>query len=600
VKKLALTIMSLLAVAPKVVAADPGDELFHDKVWPLLQRACMTCHGEDEPENDLRVDTREALLQGGKTGPAVIPGRPQDSLLVKVVRWDHGEMRMPPGRKLTADEIASLETWVARGLPWPAPKVAPMAAAAANTGPRWRRPLWTGPPRPVPAPALDRLANRANNDLDRFVLARLQEFDLQPVAPAGRRAWLRRATYVLTGALPTAAELQAFLADADERRACTAAIERLLASPRYGEHWAELWPRVALPDTATAGAPARARYAGWVAAAFNADQPLDAFVRSHLGGGGAAASFVELVAPATRLDGHAEPAAHVAAVGTTFLGLDVDCARCHDHPQDPLRTSDYRALAALVRPHVSPGESAPDRAPSPFVTTLAIAENPLVARVVVNQVWRVYFGRGIVASQSFGSAGEPPSHPLLLDHLAAKLVAAGGSLKALHREILLSATFGLAVARAGGQGERDPDNVLLWRARPLVVEDEAAERGALALLDPPGGGVRQSRSEPLGEALWRHAGAAARAAAEKYALEQAKKKAAQAGDKNPAAGPPDKIAPPRVGPRETVWELYRTVLGRDPTADEVAYAVGFVASHPARGSALARALVDSLEWRTLL
>ena len=334
-------------------------------------------------------------------------------------------MVMPPKRKLPDREVALLETWVRRGLPWPAPEATKGAPAVADVpGPRWTKAWWTALPRRIET------LQSSEDEIDRFVAAELTAVGLEPLNPADRRCWLRRVTYALTGLLPTEAETRAFMENkSDDRALKSGALDQLLASPAYGQRWAHVWQRQALPGVVADNKAVEA-YLSWLAEVFNNDSPIDTIVRAHVGGSDPGARAFGTLAAARPSPDQSPEAARIAVVGRTFLALDVDCARCHDHPVDPLRRSDYQALSALVFPPDQGSPVVPAVAGSDLTRTLQIRDNPLLARVLVNRVWREHLGAGLVSTvDEFGARGDAPSNRPLLEHLAATWIANGGSRK---------------------------------------------------------------------------------------------------------------------------------------------------------------------------
>lgn len=328
-------------------------EFFENKVRPLLSEHCSECHGADEQWAGLRLDSRQALLAGGESGPAITPGRPGESRLILAVRQT-GDLQMPPDGKLADAQIELLESWVAMGAPWPAGEATPadVKAEAARTH-------WAFQPVASPAPPAVENAAWVRTPVDAFVLARLEAAGLAPAPPADRRELIRRVTFDLTGLPPTPAEVEAFVADPDPA-AYEQLVERLLASSRYGEHWARLWLDVArYSDTKGyvygreerffVHAPA---YRDWVVKSLNDDLPYDKFLLLQLAADQAApddrAALAALgyVTLGRRFLGVAHDIIddRIDVVARGMLGLTVGCARCHDHKYDPIPTDDYYSL----------------------------------------------------------------------------------------------------------------------------------------------------------------------------------------------------------------------------------------------------------------
>jgi hypothetical protein len=347
---------------------------FETRVRPLLAANCLACHGESAMAG-LRVDSREGLLRGGETGPAIVPGAPEKSALIKAVEHADGFPRMPRGRaKLAAQDIDALAQWIRDGAVWPAAATAAPAPAVAHERviTAEQRAYWAFRPLAKPEPPTVRRTDWARTDIDRFILARLEREGLAPVRPADKLTLLRRATIDLTGLPPTPEDVDAFLKDSSAD-AFDKVIERLLASPQYGEAWGRMWldvARYAEDDYRSLDPMGRGfnpypnahLYRDWVIRAFNEDLPYDQFVTAQLAAdqleGPArlrhlpALGFlglgpwyydngaVEIMRADERHD-------RVDAVTRGMLGLTVGCARCHDHKYDPIPTKDYYSLAGV-------------------------------------------------------------------------------------------------------------------------------------------------------------------------------------------------------------------------------------------------------------
>jgi hypothetical protein len=537
-------------------------DFFETRVRPVLFAACTKCHGPTQQAGGLRLDSRAAVLKGGARGAAVVPGKPNESLLVRAVSHSDARLRMPPANQLKAAEQAALTQWVRMGAPWPD------YGAAAGEGGR----LWSVQPLRLPPVPKTRDAAWARNPVDAFVLARLESKGMQPAPPAGRRELLRRLYYDLTGLPPTAEETDAFLADAAPD-AYERVVDRLLASPRYGERWARYWlDLVRYADSNGYERDAEKKhswkYRDYVIRAFNRDKPFTQFVTEQLAGDElpepteetlAATGFLRLGTwddePNDPLEYRYERLEDVVhATSTAFLALTVKCARCHDHKFDPIPQRDYYALGAAfyggyleggvlggppenALPHpvlgftdkgreapplhllvngdprregpvVEPGFLSllpklqrPVAPPPPGARTtrrrLQLAawvtdpENPLPPRVFVNRVWQHHFGAGLVRTpNNFGRKGDLPTHPELLDWLAAGFQRAEpghplrpGSLKSLHRLILLSNTYRMASVHPGQAAyeQRDFANTLLWRQNRRRLDADALRDSMLAV-----------------------------------------------------------------------------------------------------------------------
>jgi hypothetical protein len=352
-------------------------EIFETKIRPLLAANCLACHGERAMAG-LRVDSRDGLLRGGETGPALVPGDPEKSAIYKAVQHAEGFPRMPRGRaKLAAQDIDALAEWIRGGAVWPsagdaAPDAAPPAAAAERAITAEQRAFWSFQPIASHAPPEVRDTAWPRTGIDRFILARLEREGLGPVGPADRLTLLRRAALDLTGLPPTPQEVDAFLAD-EAPDAFDRLVDRLLDSPHYGEAWGRQWLDVARYgeddyrslDPMGRGLnpyPNAHLYRDWVIRAFNEDMPYDQFVTAQLAADLLdepgrirhlpALGFLGLgpwyydngAVEITRAD---ERHDRVDAVSRGMLGLTVGCARCHDHKYDPIPTKDYYSLAGV-------------------------------------------------------------------------------------------------------------------------------------------------------------------------------------------------------------------------------------------------------------
>jgi hypothetical protein len=604
---LALMAKSMLLVAAALATPAVADAVdFAREIQPLLARRCYACHGPDTQEAGLRLDERAvATVELGSGAIAVVPGDVAQSELITRITSTAHDLQMPPeGPRLTAAEVTLLERWIAAGAEWQA---------------HWAfRPLERPPLPPAAAPA--------TNPVDAFIDAGLAARGLPRAPEADRATLLRRATYGVTGLPPTEQEMREFLAD-QSPAAWEKAIDHLLASPHYGEHWGRHWlDLVRYAETNSferdGVKPHVWRYRDYVIRSFNDDKPYDRFVLEQLAGDELPEPTADsLVAtgyyrlglwddePADKLQARYDWLDDiVSTTGQVFLGLTINCARCHDHKIDPLPQRDYYGLLAFfhnVTPmgerHMNPafierplpeagrtlaavrdqaverdrrraeakaaldaitkrieehGEQALDdlarqdlagwkkllgeldaerarqpkalvvteygpEAPETFVfyrgnphappkpenrvepafpaileplapgimppasgrssgrrtalaTWITSPTNPLTARVLANRVWQHHFGRGIVKSpNNFGLMGDPPTHPELLDWLAAELVANGWRLKSLHKTILLSRAYRAASTVVAESLTKDPLNDACWRfdMRRLAAEE---------------------------------------------------------------------------------------------------------------------------------
>lgn len=604
------------AGAVKLPPAAIGTMDFARDIEPIFAKNCVSCHGPRKHRGGVRLDDAGAAMKGGNSGPIIVAGDAVKSRLLIVVAGLDREVVMPPKEKtpLTQAEVGRLRAWIEQGAKWPQKS----GVAAANA----RSDHWAFQPiRRITVPATPGPWPR--NDIDHFVLARLNHEKVLPSPEADRVALIRRLTADLLGLPPTPSEVDDFVgdrrADAYERL-----VERLLSSPHYGERWGRHWldlARYADSDGYEADRPRpyQWRYRDWVIGAFNRDLPFDQFTIEQLAGDLLpGATLAQKTATGfhrntlTNREGGTDKEqfrveACIDRVNTTakvWLGLTFGCAQCHDHKYDPFSQREYyqffaffnpdnevdvpaplpsdaAALAAharkkseleqelakldkkdkgyaklaksladhakktpapayvptlgagsrkthvlirgdFLRPGVAvdagtPGVLPPLKSEGKFTRLdlarwLAAPDNPLTARVIVNWVWHHYFGRGMVATlEDFGTQGEKPSHPELLDHLAAKFIEMNWSMKALHREIVSSATYRQSSKSRPELSSRDPLNILLARQSRIRFEAEILRDNALAvsgLLARKFGGPSVKPPQPAGIAELTYAGSA--------------------------------------------------------------------------------------------
>ncbi len=571
------------AQQPAKIPPPPTPEafaFFEKNIRPVLVEKCVSCHGEKSQSAGLRLDSRTALLKGGDKGPVLDLNKPETSHLLAALQYT-GPVKMPPSGKLTAQVVADFTAWTAMGAPWPAGTTA-TAKSMAERVTEARAHLWSL--QPVRKPVMPKVKNTAwpRAPIDRLVLAKLEAKGLQPAPPASRLALLRRATYDLIGLSPTPQEIDAFVADKSPN-AFAKVVDRLLASPLYGERWGRHWLDVArYSDTlgylvGNVGDPGRIypyayTYRDYVVRALNADKPYNQFIREQL-----AADLIPLQDPRD------QAALGFLTVGNRYLGngqeiiddridvvtrglqaMTVGCARCHDHKFDPIPAADYYSLYGVFNSIHEPAElpqigeptdhkayetfltkftpmeqkraqllkdkkndeankvdeqikllvlndpGAPPRAmivqdnPTPdephillrgnpgtpgaavkrqylqavlgdtrqpftkgsgrleLADSIASPDNPLTARVLVNRVWMHHVGKPLVNTPSdFGTRGEPPVQPQLLDYLAASFMEDGWSIKRLHRQIMLSSVYQQSCDPDPITLKKDPENRLL-------------------------------------------------------------------------------------------------------------------------------------------
>jgi hypothetical protein len=367
-----LSIALLLTLAGSARTADPpapdavAVEFFEKEIRPLLVEKCQKCHGETKTGGGLNLTSRATALKGGETGPAVVPGKPAESLLIKAV-GRVGELKMPPKEELTAKEVEKLKQWVARGAVWP-------DTGAATVSEKQRK-WWAFQPVKEPKIPVSRDPKERANPIDAFVLAKLSDKGLSPSPQADRRTLLRRVTFDLTGLPPTAEEVETFQKD-NSPDAYEKVVDKLLASPTYGQRWARHWLDVVRYADYHDGNPKARnpvcepleayRYRDWVVRALNRDMPFDQFITHQIAGDllpppdgkepyadGLIATTFLVNGAWDRGDADKEKMVsdmvddQIDTVGKAFVGLTLGCARCHDHKFDPLAQTDYYALAGI-------------------------------------------------------------------------------------------------------------------------------------------------------------------------------------------------------------------------------------------------------------
>ncbi|MCA9215754.1 MAG: PSD1 domain-containing protein [Planctomycetales bacterium] len=557
--------------AEKITA--PDLDFFEKRIRPVLVSQCYECHSadSDELQGGLKLDSRQAVRTGGDSGPSVVPGDVEASLLIRAIRYD--EFEMPPQRKLDPNVIADFERWVKMGAPDPREATVVKDSQEHSIDDRigGAETSWA-----FRVPVLQPLPDVRNSDwprerIDYFVLKKLEEHDITPATEADRRTWIRRVTFDVTGLPPTPEEIDSFLNDNNDG-AYARVIERLLASPHFGERWARMWLDVAryaedqahiVGDDKSLFYPNAYLYRDWVVNAFNDDMPFDRFVTLQLAADVVAPEAEEHLASLgflglgpkyydrKRLAVKAEEwEDRVDTVTRGLLGLTVACARCHDHKYDPISTTDYYALAGVfastemdnrpvnsdgkdndtdndkekkkrdknpadamhvvregnaqdlnvfIRGNVDrQGDVVPRRflqvlhetSPAPFTNgsgrrelaaAIANSKNPLTARVFINRVFGQLTGKPIVATPSnFGSLGEPPSHPELLDDLAARFMDNGWSTKWLVREVVASAMYRQSSDASKDTVAADPSNIFFSRMNRRRLSAEAIRDSMIA------------------------------------------------------------------------------------------------------------------------
>ncbi|HWF19910.1 MAG TPA: PSD1 and planctomycete cytochrome C domain-containing protein [Verrucomicrobiae bacterium] len=366
-----MSVAFLLAFSSFGLAAEPSAsdvQFFENKVRPILVDNCYKCHSHEAPKlkGGLSIEFRESLLKGGDTGPAIVPGDPEKSLLIKAIRYGDPDLQMPPkDKKLSDDQIQTLTTWVKMGAPYPA-----NAALAKNAGASERDHWAFKPIRKYSIPEVKE-TNWVSTPIDNFIVATLEENGMKPSPMADKRTLIRRATFDLIGLAPTLKETEDFLKD-DSTNAFAKVVDRLLASPQYGERWGRYWLDVARYSDTKGEVkqqqedfryPFAWTYRDYVIRAFNEDKPYNRFVLEQL-----AADKLPLSADRHELAamGFLTVGDHfngmqndilndrIDVVTKGFLGLTVTCARCHDHKFDPIPTKDYYSLRGIFVSCVEP------------------------------------------------------------------------------------------------------------------------------------------------------------------------------------------------------------------------------------------------------
>ena len=559
-------VVVLALLVPPAVAAETRPAStpdFEATAGDVFLRRCIECHAGEEAEGGLDLTTAAGLVAGGDSGPVVVAGDRAASLLLE--RIAAGEM--PPEKNghaqpLPEGEIAAVAAWIDAGAIWPEGRV--LDLYERTTDARAGRDWWSL--QPLAGVELPR--GEAANPIDRFIDARLADAGLEPAPEADRRTLLRRLSFDLVGLPPSPEEIDAFLVDTSPD-AYEAQVDRLLASPHFGERQARHWLDVArFAETngyeRDAEKPGAWRYRDWVADAFTSDMPYDRFVTCQLAGDEVAdADEASVIATGFLRVGtwddepnddlgyryeRLEDLVHVTS--TAFLGLTFKCARCHDHKFDAIEQEDYYRMAAafwpgpiVARDRALMGGPSRDElgydvlgwtditaAPEPLhllakgdphrplhevaagsfscvpatqhdfeppvegaKTTgrrLALAhwltshDNPLTPRVIVNRLWQHHFGEGLCGDpDNLGFNGPLPTHPALLDWLAADLIEGGWRLKRLHRLMVTSRAYRRASLHPRPEvvASVDPDNRLLSHTRRERLDAESLRDAMLAV-----------------------------------------------------------------------------------------------------------------------
>lgn len=606
---LALSLARAAAATTDGTAAQTaaGLAFFEAKIRPVLVDKCYSCHSSeaDELKAGLHLDSREGILKGGDSGAAAVPGNTADSLIVQALKYEGYEM--PPTGQLPPADIANFEHWIEMGMPDPREPAGTAVKSGINIDEG--RKFWSFQPIKSHVPPAVKDSSWPIADSDRFLLAKLQENGLTPAADSDRSTWLRRVTFDLIGLPPSLAEIDEFLSDPSPA-AFERVVDRLLASPHFGERWGRHWLDVARFAESSGGGRSLLfedawRYRDYVINAVNTDKPIDRFIVEQIAGDLLAAKTKAEEADHIIATGYLMLGAHnyeeqdkrvlemdvadeqIDTIGRGLLGMTVACARCHDHKFDPIPTTDYYALAGILRDtkmlihdnvstwttHQLPlsdavaeeiekyetavsdvkhrlaaakkkiagkksktvaalekeleglRKKAPERptamsvedaekiedckicirgsvqhrgpavprgvlqvatigSPPKFpkdasgrrelADWIVAPQNPLTARVYVNRVWHYLFGAGLVRTlDNFGITGEPPSHPELLDYLAARFMEEGWSTKRIVRELVLSHAYRMSTAENVQAVAVDPENRMLWRTNRKRLDAES-------------------------------------------------------------------------------------------------------------------------------
>ena len=446
--RLASTIFASLVVLSHA-EADDGLTFFENKIRPVLVEHCYGCHSAEakKVKGALKLDTKEDFLKGGTDGVVIVAGEPEKSSLIAAVRYGDKDLQMPPnkdgGKKLPDAAIADLTQWVKMGAPYPD---TPAAVLAKKKAPR----LWSLDPVKNPAAPSVKDAAWPRTSIDPFILARIDAAGLKPAADAEPRTFIRRATFDLTGLPPTPEEVETFVADStrNSQSAIRNLIDRLLASPHYGERWGRHWLDVVryadtAGETADYPVPLAWRYRNYVIDAFNADKPYDQFLREQIAG-----DVIALHGPREQYAERATATGYLAisrrfgfdsenyhnltiqdtidTLGQSVLGLSLGCARCHDHKFDPVTTSDYYALYGIFDStrYAFPGSEQKQK---------ARAMLPLLPPEEARPQWREYDARVAALAGKLEKAKQPVPSAVLrsLDDFDGdfemQAAAAGGS-----------------------------------------------------------------------------------------------------------------------------------------------------------------------------
>lgn len=519
-------------------------EFFLTKVVPVVVENCLECHSHaaGEGAGGLMMDSLAAMLSGGSRGAAIVPQHPEQSLLIKALSYEDAELQMPPEGRLSDEEIDALKRWIAEGANVP-PHLrgqpttpAAVSATSPSIDPKLLKHWAYLPPNPW-RPAKSTIGRAGQSQLDGILLEQLTANKLSFSARADRRTLIRRLSYDLRGLPPSLEMVERFISDErPDEVAFAELVDRMLASPQFGERWARYWMDVARyadnkgyvfrEDREYAEAY---KYRDWLIRAFNDDMPYDDFLTQQL-----AADLIATDDDQTNL-----PALGYLTLGRRFLnnkldiiddrldvvargmmGMTLSCARCHDHKYDPISQADYYSLVGVFLNTTEPGGDpwphrlqdaeknrdahilirgsvsnigakvprkfvsflAPDAKPfSPkgsgrmeLAEHIASDQNPLTARVMANRVWMRLMGDSLVESPSdLGTRCPPPKQQHLLDQLAIELIRNDWSVKSLIRQIVLSDSYAQQSLDRKDAAKIDPTNSLYWRMNRRRLDFES-------------------------------------------------------------------------------------------------------------------------------
>ncbi len=441
----AMLVASLLSISGHSARADERDNFFEAKIRPVLVGTCLRCHGDTKTSGALRIDLLEALLKGGESGPAIVPGKPEESLLIKAIQRQADVSAMPPDKDkaLRADQVADFVAWIKAGAVWPA-KTAKFEVAKH----------WSFEPVRDVAPPVVQDKTWAKSRIDPFIRAKQEAAGVHPAPVADKLTLIRRATFDLTGLPPTYEEVQAFEQDVSPQ-AFESVVNRLLKSPAYGERWGRHWLDVVryadtAGETADYPVPLAWRYRNYVIDAFNNDKPYEEFLREQIAGDviGSLTRIDKLASGGERYAEQAIATGYLAisrrfgfdsenyhhltiqdtidTLGQSVLGLSLGCARCHDHKFDAISMQDYYALYGIFDSsrYAFPGSEQKQKVRSML---------PLLPASESQPKWREFDGRVAALATSLEKQKQPVPAAILrslhdLDgDFEMQAAAAGGS-----------------------------------------------------------------------------------------------------------------------------------------------------------------------------